>query len=155
MEAWRQRTPRERGFILLAAGLSLAVVVWVGAVEPWQRRLAALEVTVARQREDLAWMTRAVARFSTAPARGDAAATTPLLTAVDRSAAAAGLGDVVVQLELTREGALVRLENAAFGPLMAWLVTLDRERGISVVNGRLARRSPGRVDAQLLLTRGT
>ncbi len=142
-------------------GLGVALMLYVLVWEPWQDTLQRLRTEAAAQRTDLAWMraaAREIQRLSAtrevnAPAHPNGGS---LLTVVDRTARAAGLGSALKRVEPQgTDRVRASLEGAAFDTLVRWLGRLEREHGIVTLNAVVDRDAEsGRVDARLVMGTG-
>lgn len=159
MSAWWQRlAPRERWILGGAAGLLLALGLYLLVWEPWQDSLERLRGTVAARRADVAWMRQAAADLQRLQSAGEAPQATArggrsLLTVVDQSARSAGLSQAVKRVE-PQGGDKVRvwLEQAGFDEMIRWVNVLEREQGVRVDSAVVERHADaGRVDARLVL----
>jgi general secretion pathway protein M len=127
---------------------------------PFQTRLKGLRTTVAEQHVQVTWMRHAameVKRLSATPGgeapRSRDTGGRSLLTLVDQTARAAGLGSAVKRVEPQGGNKLsVRLEDAEFDQVVRWLDLLGRDYTIHTDNAVLDRGSEsGRVNARLIL----
>ena len=144
---WGDRSARERwllgvlSLVLLTAGLDRLV---------WHPLAAAKAASIAEiDRDD-----RIAAQLRVAGpdvARIAAARNGTLSTLVTERAARAGL--TVARIEPQGANVAVSLEGVGFDPLVDWLVALDRDAGVGVVDLKVERRpDPGVVTAQVTLT---
>ena len=62
-EALRRLAPRERMMVLVAGGVTLLLIVWLGVVDPLVESLAKLDRDVARGRDDAATIGDLVGRY--------------------------------------------------------------------------------------------
>lgn len=149
---------RERWTVALGGAAALLVLLYVLVWEPLQGGLTRLRSDVTQARTDLAWMRQAaldVRRLSAAAAAPVRAQprNESLLTRIDQSARAAGLGEAVKRVEPQGEGGLrVQLEQVGFDQMLVWLSSLEREQRVAVVNVVIDRQpASGRVNARLIL----
>lgn len=151
---WESLASRERVPISGGAVIALAVLGYLLVWEPLQTRHRQLQRSVAEQRADLAWMRQAaqeIQRLSgAAQPKNDGRS---LLTLVDQTARAAGLGDALKQI--TPQGGdqlSARLDRVEFDQLLPWLGALEREYPVALVNLSVERaETAGLVNARLLL----
>ncbi len=155
---WNNLSERERWIVGGGGALTLLFLLYALAWRPFQTNLRNLRQTVATQRQDLAWMRQAaleVKRLSTSPASASARQGNPqsLLTLVDQTARAAGLGPVMKRIEPQGEDKLrVQFEQVSFDQLVRWLGSLEQEYGVTSASVTLDRQAEaGRVDARLVL----
>ncbi len=155
MNAWWERlSGRERiligGSALLVALILANLLIW----EPLRLRHRQLQHSVAEQRADLAWMRQAaqeIQRLSGAaqPKREERS----LLTLVDQTARAAGLGNALKQIAPQGDAQLsARLDRVAFDQLLPWLGGLERDSGVMLINLSVERtETAGLVNARLIV----
>jgi general secretion pathway protein M len=148
------REPRER--VVLAIGAA-AVVLLIGygfIWKPLSDGSAALRIDVAAKSRLLMELDRAaaVAPVEQSPRPGTEQS---LVVLVDRTAQGHGLAGALTRTRPDgTTGINVTLQNAAFDALLAWLVTLERDHGVSVESASVTgSRQPGLVNGQLLLRR--
>ncbi|HHC72819.1 MAG TPA: type II secretion system protein M [Thiotrichales bacterium] len=155
MREWfLSREPRERVILVVAAILTLGVLLHMVIVEPLteaSRRAVRLEES---RQATLVWLKSALreldslrGRQSTAPAAGGQS----LLSLVDRTARQAGLRDRLKKVEPRgSQQAQLWFEEVPFDRLVSWLgelhgrhgyrvvsITIDRQEGEGLVNARL------------------
>lgn len=153
---WQRFTPRERRLIVLGGGVLLLLLLYGAIISPWQQRMARLRQEVSQSQQTLAQLQQMAAALARYPAAPDARTDASLLSVVDQSVAAAGLGEALTRLELDSDGnrALLQLREVAFDALLSWLIDLEQRHGIQVLTATINRQRPNRVDAQLRLGRG-
>ena len=147
---WDSRAPRERtvlraGAIVLA--LALAAVLWIEG----ERSRARLNAELPKLRASIAALERdavEVQRLRATPAAQPSAAS-PLATLATNGGGLPGaqvavLDDRRVQVAAT---------DVAFGRLLEWLRNAQATHGMRVESAKLETLAPGRVRAELLLTR--
>ena len=157
MKAWLSRLePRQRQIVIAGAVTLAGLLLWLLAIQPLFDRLAMLEQTVAAQKETLRWMQEAAIEIQQLRAQGNRTGDLggrSLLSVVDQSARAAGLGQGIRRVEPDGESRVrVRMEGVAFDTLMRWLAELHRRYGVRVTSVSIDRESsPGRVNVRLTL----
>jgi len=155
---WQGLSSRERWLVGSLVPLLLGVLLHVALVEPLQRSVRTL--TVAREAriaglqrlEALAAEARALQQRGGAP-RGTLTSGVSLLTSLDETARAAGLGPQVERIVPVgaREASVV-LRGALQADLLGWLVQLRTMSGVEVRRATLDRAEvPGTVNAGLEL----
>lgn len=149
---------RERAMLLLGAALLLFSILYIAAIEPFANAKQALAERVLRKQETAAWMREAAVEVqSLQGALPKAQAnTTSLLTTVDSTAKAAGLGAAVRNLQQDDNGAAVRvrLEGATFDDMVSWLNALQRQFGVTATQLTVDRGdTAGTINASLSLER--
>lgn len=151
--------PRERGTLVIGAGVLAAGMIYVLAVDPILSHLENQERRVAARRADAAWMRQAAAelmmlRSTVAPS---ASSGDSLLALADRTAKEAGLGPGmrrVMQESQQAEGVRLRFEDVPFDELVRWLGILHADYGVAVTSITVERSSAeGLVNASILLER--
>ena len=155
---WNNLSERERWIVGGGGTLTLLFLLYALVWHPFHTNLLNLRQTVAAQRQDLAWMRQAaleVKRLSASPVTATARQGNPqsLLTLVDQTARAAGLGPVMKRIEPQGEDKLrVQFEQVNFDQLVRWLGSLEQEYGVTSASVSLDRQAEaGRVDARLVL----
>jgi general secretion pathway protein M len=159
MNAWWQgRSPREQWTLGGAAVLTLAVVLWLGLIEPLTLAARRAEARLAAARELDAWMVRvadeAERRRASGQPVGELATVATLSGLVSASTAEAGFGQTLKRV-VPEEGGAVRLwfEGVPFDELLAWLVRMHEFHGVRVAALQVTReaRLEGVVRANLTL----
>ena len=147
---WGSRTARERGVLragAIALVLALAAVAWIEA-ERSRTRLAAelprLRASIAALERDAA----EVDRLRTLPAAQPRAAS-PLAALATNGGGLPGAQVAVLDDRRVQ----VTGADVAFGRLLEWLRNAQATHGMRVESARLDAIAPGRVRAELLLTR--
>lgn len=165
MKAWHEACVwfagldmRERVILLLGAAVLLISILYTAVLEPFANAKLALAERVLRKQETAAWMREAAAEVQRLQgALPEARAnTTSLLTTVDSTAKAAGLGGTVRNLQRDDNGAAVRvrLEGAAFDDMVSWLNALQRQYGVTATQVTVDRTdTAGTINASLSLER--
>ena len=155
---WESLTLRERGLIGGGMALTLALLVYALAWQPFRAGYRRLHQSVIEQRADLAWMRQAAQEVQRLSGSSNSASKTAgdgrsLLTQVDQTARAAGFGPALKRIAPQGDNQLsVQLEAVEFDPLIAWLGTLERNHRIQIVNLSVDRTATaGRVNVRLIL----
>jgi general secretion pathway protein M len=152
---WANLQPRER-HTLLGGGIALALLlVYALLVDPLQRGLERLELSVETQQQSLEWMQQAAAevrQLQTSSPGAKPVSGQSLMSVIDASARSVGLSGAIKQLRPEGQGVKVRLEGAAFDDMLRWLGQLNTKQGIPV-GGLVMERLPeaGRVNASVVL----
>lgn len=155
---WRGIAPRERGILVVGAGVLVLLCGYLLVWEPLVVELYELREEITGLREEVRWMQGAAAELHRlddgrlTPA-GDRRQGRSLLTLVDQTARGAGLGPALRRVEPQQDERLrVQLESVEFDRLMLWLGQLRTEYRVAIVNVVIDRQaSSGRVDARLVL----
>jgi len=148
--------PRERRLVT-AGGVVLALLlVYLVVWEPLAARYRQLQDSVAQQRETLAWMQQAAAQVKalqrSVPGGGRGLAGRSLLSVVDQSARAGGLGAALKRLEPdASKGVKVWLEGVSFDQMILWLGNLSRQYQVEVASLSIEPQGAGRVNARITL----
>lgn len=132
---WRDRTRREQWLLAIMAGLFVAVVGWLGIVQPvMQARLDTAD-RLARASVDLGAIRSDTIKIRAAEARLRAAAAEPLIETVRRRAGEAGFtGETIAGSDDGR--VTMRLPAVKPATLLRW--TADIEARDNVIIDRLA-----------------
>jgi len=155
---WGNLSSRER---LLTAGgalLTLALLLYALAWRPFQASHRRLQQSVVEQRAELAamrQMAEEIKRLDGSGGKPPTADGRSLLTLVDQTARAAGLGAALKRV--TPQGADrlgVQFEAVEFDKLIPWLGALERDHRIAIVNLSVDRATAGRINARLVVQGG-
>jgi general secretion pathway protein M len=143
---WQDRTPRERVLMALAAAVLAAALIHTALWQPLSDQRGALHAAIADHAAAEQYLVQGGV-VQAAPAFPDPAANQPLATRLTQSAQ--GLGLTVRRLDPAGPGAAdVTLDEAPFDLVMAWLIELERDRGLDLLAFTLTRRpAPGAVAA--------
>lgn len=154
-EFWRARSAREQALLAALAALAFGMVWYFAAVGPLLER-----ADVNKQRRDaeaalLQRLNRVGSRMPALPAprlRSDAS----LLLLVNGSIRDAGLSTFLQEAAADGETRVrLRLVDAPFPAVSAWLATLASQEGVRAVSADIQRGSaPGATQVSLLLERG-
>lgn len=154
---WENLSTRERflvgGGAVLTAALLLYTLLW----QPFQHSRLRLQNSVVEQRADLIWMRQAAAEIKRLSGANVTARPTnggrSLLTVIDQTARAAGLGDALKRVAPQGDDKLsAQLDAAEFDQMIPWLGALEREHHISIVALSVDRTAnAGRVNARIIL----
>lgn len=155
-QRFEELAPRERRLVYLAGGFVAAAAIYFIIVMPLQAYSARAASRVAQKAADLAWMQQAAPQVMAAGAAGGGGSGESLVVLVDRTAREVGLGAAVRDQSPNGDNGLrLRLEGAQFDVLMAWLVNLQQQYGVTVDSANLdAATAPGLVNASLTLAHG-
>lgn len=151
---WESLASRERALLSGSAAVVLALLGYLLAWEPFQASHRRLQNNVAAQRADLVWMRQAaqeIQRLSGAAPRNNDGRS--LLTLVDQTARAAGLGAALKQITPQGDDKLsARLDAVEFDKLLPWLGVLEREHPIVLIHLSVDRtETTGLVNARVIL----
>lgn len=153
---WESLSIRERLLVAGGAVLTVALLLYALVWQPFQTSRLRLRHSVAEQRAGVIWMRQAAAEIkrldrvsAVRPARDGRS----LLTLVDQTARAAGLGDALKRVAPQGEDQLsAQLDAVAFDQIIPWLGALERDHRITIINLSMDRTaSPGRVNARVIL----
>jgi general secretion pathway protein M len=153
---WEALSLRERGLVAGGVLLTLVLLFHLLFWEPFQTHYRRLQRSVAELRADLAWMQQAAQEIGRLGGAGEARPTDDgrsLLTLVDQTARAAGLGGALKQVAPQGVDQLsAQLDAVDFNQLIAWLGELERDHFIAIVNLSVDRTSAtGRVNARVIV----
>ena len=157
---WDSLSLRERGLVGGGVALMLALLLYVLVWEPFRASSRQLRQSVATERADLAWMRQAaqeVKRLSRASVARPAGDDRSLLTLVDQTARAAGLGTAMKRVAPQGDDKLsVQLDPADFEKIMPWLSALERDHQLVIVSLTVDRTDTlGLVNARVIVGRGS
>lgn len=159
MKAWWENLgARERGLIVVGTVLVMMLLSYVLAWEPLRNSDRRLRQNVAERRADLAWMRQAaeeIKRLGGAGAARPVADNRSLLTLVDQTARAAGLGAALKRVAPQGDDKLsAQLDGAEFDKLIPWLSALERDQAIAIISLNVDRTdAPALVNARVVLGR--
>ena len=152
-QQWNSLAAREQRVLAWGAGCALALML-LAVQLPLQRKLQALQSSIATHRADLAWLQVAGPQLAAlGPAPLGTSGNESLLVRIDRSARETGLGSALVASQPAGDGALrVQLQSARFNTVMAWLAQLSEQHSVSVDTATIdAASEAGMVNATLVL----
>ena len=147
---------RERRFVNLGA-IAVVVLLLLSIVLPLNRNISQARQRVATKQGDLAFIQEAIPQLASAgPASGSVASAESLVVLIDSSARESGLGKALASSQPTGDKALrIRLENAPFDALVAWLARLSQQHGVRVESAEIEYAGEvGIVNAGLVLRAG-
>ncbi|HRF63718.1 MAG TPA: type II secretion system protein M [Candidatus Competibacter sp.] len=159
MKAWWENLgARERGLIVVGTVLVMMLLSYVLAWEPLRNSDRRLRQSVAERRADLAWMRQAaeeIKRLGGAGAARPVADNRSLLTLVDQTARATGLGAALKRVAPQGDDKLsAQLDGAEFDKLIPWLSALERDQAIAIISLNVDRTdAPALVNARIVLGR--
>ena len=156
---WEGLSYRERLLVSGGALLTLALLLYVLAWQPFQASHRRLRQSVAEQRVELAAMRQMAGEIKRLGGSGVTTASPAdgrsLLTLVDQTARAAGLGAALKRVTPQGENRLgVQFDAVEFDQLVPWLGQLERDHRIVIVNLSADRAAVGRVNARLTVQGG-
>lgn len=151
-----QLSERERLLLLLAATLLLLMLIYGLLWRPFDQRLERMNQRVSEQQDLLEWMQVSAAkvkqlRTQTGSRRGTVQPS--LLALVDQTVRRSGLSQALKRVEPDgTDKVKVRLEQAGFDAMIAWLESLRRMNGVTVQSITIDRQdAAGVVNARLTL----
>jgi general secretion pathway protein M len=152
---WEGLSSRERLLVAGGATLTLVLLLYVIAWQPFQASHRRLRQSVAEQRVELTamqQMAREIKQLSGSSGKPPATEGRSLLTLVDQTARAAGLGTAIKRVTPQGEDRLgVQFDAVEFDKLVPWLGALERDHRIVIVNLSVDRAAAGRVNARLIV----
>jgi general secretion pathway protein M len=155
---WEGLNSRERLLTAGGAMLVLALLLYALAWQPFQASHRRLRQSVAEQRAELAAMRQMAEEIKRLDGSGGKPPTVDgrsLLTLVDQTARAAGLGAALKRVTPQGEDRLgVQFDAVEFDKLVPWLGALERDYRIVIVNLSVDRATAGRVNARLIVQGG-
>lgn len=155
---WEGLSSREHLLVAGGAMLILVLLFYALAWQPFQASHRRLRQSVAEQRAELAAMRQMAQEIKQLGGSGSKPATTEgrsLLTLVDQTARAAGLGAALKRVTPQGEDRLgVQFDAVEFDKLVTWLGALERDHRIVIVNLTVDRAAAGRANARLIVQGG-
>ena len=153
-EFWRGRSAREQALLAALAVMALGAIWYFAAIGPLLERAETYEQRRAEETALLERLDRVASRMAALPApraRSDAS----LLLLVNRSIRDAGLGGFLEEGAADGETRVrLRLLDAPFPQVSAWLAGLAVQEGIRTVSADIERGSaPGVTQVSLVLER--
>jgi general secretion pathway protein M len=152
---WEGLSSRERLLVAGGATLTLVLLLYVIAWQPFQASHRRLRQSVAEQRVELTamqQMAREIKQLGGSSGKPPATEGRSLLTLVDQTARAAGLGAALKRVTPQGEDRLgVQFDAVEFDKLVPWLGALERDHRIVIVNLSVDRAAAGRVNARLIV----
>ena len=158
---WQGRSARERQMLSWTAVLVLLFAGWLALWRPLGLASSQMRERASSLDQNLGWVRAAAAEIARLEAtgagnrvsRGDQS----LLALVESSARGAGMENAFRRGEPAGPGEVrVWLENAAFDPLLRWLLVLDTRYGVKPSEAAVDRAGvPGLVNARLTLVEGS
>ncbi|MBL8202463.1 MAG: type II secretion system protein M [Chromatiales bacterium] len=149
--------PRERVLVLAAAIFACCALVYALGLQPLYAARGRAAAQVEERRSLLSDIEQVARRFGPqAAAAGPVAATgESLVVVIDRSTRERGLGAYLKRNQPEGAGGVrLRLENAPFDELTAWLADVQARHGLSAVSASFdPSGEPGRVNSNLVLER--
>ncbi|MEI8303280.1 MAG: type II secretion system protein M [Burkholderiales bacterium] len=154
LAGWAGVSPRERRLVLFAGAVLLLAAVFLVFIEPAWRGRAALQQELPLLRAQLATVQSLAQEAGTLAGRGGAApaSAAQVRLALEKSAAAAGLGPSLQKIELNGELIEMRFRGVSHERWLGWLAAALPETRTRVVDLSLTREAtPGVVSARVVL----
>jgi general secretion pathway protein M len=152
---WEKLSSRERLVAAGGAALTLALMVYALAWQPFQASSFRLRQSVAEQRAELVLMRQMaeeIKRLGGSDGKPKAADGRSLLTLVDQTARAAGLGAALKRVTPQDADRLsAQFDAVEFDKLLPWLGALERDHRIAIVNLSVDRAAAGLVNARVMV----
>lgn len=155
IERFRQLAPRERFVLATGALLTVAIVVWSFVWVPLKDGTAGLDAAIAERSRQIIDLRRAAdLNLSSTPvvAGGNSPV---LLYLVDETARPLGLASSFVGTRPEGGDSInITLRDARFDQLIAWLIDLEQNYGVTVATANITRPgNAGIVSGQIRLDR--
>lgn len=154
MQEWFEKlSQRERQLVSWGAVAALLVVL-VGWLWPLNRHTSEARTRIESKQRDLDFVQAAVPEIIAAgPITSAGPGNEPLVVLVDRVARESGLAAALTSSEPSGSTQLrVRLSNASFDSVVAWLARLGQQHGVRVTSANIdAAGAPGLVNASIEL----
>ncbi len=157
MERWRSLAPREQYLLAAGAAVVLALVVFLGVIEPMAKTRAQREMALEQSRALAQRLVMIGAEVRASQGRGlvPAARSTSLLAALDQSIKQSTIGKPWTRLQPDGDKqAKVWFDSVPFDALAKWLFDLESRYGVLTQTVDIERdAAAGTVTAQLTLVR--
>ncbi len=156
LRTWYRSLQQRERRVLFAGAVALGVMLLYAVIlHPFFSGKQRLQQHISDQHTLIAWMRPAAAQIQAL--RGQQPSAMPagqsLLAVVDKSAADAGFGAALKQVQTDNDGSVrLQMQAVGFDSLVRWLGSLQQRYGITVREMTAQRSaSPGNVDAGLTL----
>lgn len=158
-ERWQQMAPRERLLVSIAGGVTALALGFLLVWQPLFESTARLREEVADQRGLLQWLHAIepeVQKLRGARGVPGVGAGGSLMSLVDQTSTRSGLKSFVTRIQPEGDKEVrVWLEQAPYDEVMRWLITLELDAGVRIVEFNVSRGpAPGLVGARINLQRG-
>ncbi len=150
---------RERLFLTWGGIITIALMIYLFALEPLGEGINQKEVQIANQQQQLLKLQKLVNEYKKiGPGNGQAAqknSSASMLSLIDLTSTKFGLKSSVKRITPDGKNKVrIRLENATFDKVVSWLVTLAKEYRINVETLNLRpNEAQGSVNGNLTLRR--
>lgn len=138
MKRWFESlAPRERVMVSLAAVVVVLAVFYSAVWGPLNKGVSRLSQQVQQQQQLAAWLNETAPRIralrSAAHQRSPEDLNQALLTVIDKTSKAAGLGDRVKRIQPQgNESVQVWVEHVSFNDMLDWLYRLQNRYGVDI-----------------------
>jgi general secretion pathway protein M len=152
LQYYSKLSSREQRIALLG-GICALLLLLLAILLPLQRSVGAATQRVEQKRDDLLWLRSMAPQLAGLRASTSAPLHESLVVLIDRTARQAGLEKALAGSQPSGNGGLnVRLEQASFDAIVAWLAQLRDSYGERVESAVVdAGNSAGTVNASLVL----
>jgi general secretion pathway protein M len=153
LKAWFNGLAAREQRVMLVGLAVAAVLLLLGVLLPFERRVADLERRVRSKQTDLAWLTAVAPRLGELRSAPSAAGGESLVVLADRVARETGIARSLTGSQPSGDGAIsVRIEQVAFDSLVNWVGELVQHHGVRVVSASIDGSSnAGSVSATFVL----
>ncbi len=136
MQEWFDKLNERERKLVVGGAIAALLIVLLGWLWPLNQRANEAHLRIERKQGDLAFVQMAAPEIIAAgPVPVAGAANESLVVVVDRVARESGLADSITSTEPSGESQLrVRLTNASFDSMLAWLARLGQQHGVQVSN---------------------
>jgi len=146
-------SPSERRTVLVGGGAAVLVLL-VGVLLPFERRVGAAQQRVAQKQSDLAWLQSLgpqLAQLAMSPRLQNSGES--LVVLVDRAAREQNIAGQLTGSQPVGDGGLsVRFEQVPFDALAAWSASLVQRAGVHIVSATVeSTAATGLVSASFVL----
>jgi general secretion pathway protein M len=156
VQAWYSGlAERERRFVAFGA-VGVVVLLIVGIIVPLNTSISQARKRVETKQVDLAFIQSALPQLAAAGPAVNVATPESLVVLIDSSARESGLGKALSNSQPTPDkGLRIRLDNAPFDAMVAWLARLSQQHGVRVESAEIeSAGEAGLVNAGLVLKAG-
>jgi type II secretory pathway component PulM len=135
LRAWFNALGQREQRTVLLGGVAVVVVLLLGALLPFERRVNTAQQRVATKQADLAWLQSMGPQLAQLQSAGLIANHESLVVLVDRLARETGIARQLAGSQPSGDGSLaVRLEQVPFDGLAGWAGALVQRYGVHIAS---------------------
>lgn len=149
---WRQRSHREKLFVMAAAGVVLASTLYNVLWLPMQKSISSMRAAVPTHARQLEQMKSQARQIPTLATSSNIATADEILSIIEKSLDTHALRQHMSKMELDRNNsAKLTLKNVNYSNILKWVLNLDRQHGIEVKSAKLNTTDvPGEVNVDIV-----